>query len=357
MKNKYLVYLHSCGFSQNELWEIFKNWGEESKDFFENLEQKNLEKYIPNSERREKIREQYRKLDVKKIDATLKKLSVEIVSQMDESYPESLKHIPHSPYILYIRGIVPSGDMFGVVGSRKITSYGKKCIEQIVPDIAKIFPIVSGGAAGCDAEAHKIALQSGWNTVVVVGTGIDQCYPVSHASLFDTIVQSWGAIISIFRVGEPGNPYNFPVRNEIVVGLSRGILVVEAQQKSGSLITAGLCLDMGKDLFAIPWDIMHSYSQGCNSLIKKWEAKCVTESLDILEEYDILLRQSQHKEQIPLLDPIESQIYSLLSQEDSSIENIAELLWQDVREVMIKISLLELKKIIKKDIGWNYRIV
>lgn len=244
--------------------------------------------------------------------------------------------------------------MFWVVGSRKITSYGKSVISQIVPDISQVFPIVSGWAAWCDTYAHKSALDT-WNTtIVVVGTWIDQTYPVSNEKLFTEIVQSWWAVISIFRIWEPGNPYNFPVRNEVVVWLCRGVLVVEAKKKSGSLITSRLALDLGKDLFSIPWSITSLASTGTNLLIKKGEAKCVTESIDILEEYDVLIKQSSHKDKIPLLDNIETEIYALISSEHIGIDALSYELGYPSNEISMKISLLELRGIIKKDISGKY---
>ena len=356
-KNIYLVFLHSLGCTHKDLFDIFTDKENEPKYFFENITREKLSKYIKSNERVMNILEQSLSINIQKIEKTLKNLEVTLIAYWDNDYPESLKNIPHSPYLLYIRWKLPKEDMFGVVGSRKISSYGIKCIEKIVPDITKIFPIVSGGAAGCDTKAHKTTVNSTWKTVVVVGTGIDQTYPMSNEKLFNEIVASHWAILSIFRIEEPWNPYNFPVRNEIVVWLSRWILIVEAQRRSWSLITAGLCLDLGKDLFAIPGDITHSGSQGTNMLIKKWEAKCVTQSLDVLEEYDILIKQSSHKKKLPLLDDLESKIYQNVSQEDYNVDEIWIKLWKDTSEITMKLSILELKKLIKKNISGKYTLL
>jgi len=356
MNTKYIAYLHACGLSHLELTEIFKNRQDWNK-FYDELSDTSLEKYVQNFERRRKILENYKKLKTQYIDGVIEKLWVDIITLHDAKYPESLRNIPHTPFVLYVRWKIPETDMFGVVGSRKITEYGKKVIAKIVPDISKVFSIVSGWASGCDTAAHKVTLNAGNTTVVVVGTGIDQTYPVSNEKLFDEVVEKWWAIISIFRISEPGNPYNFPVRNEIVVWLSRGILVVEAKEKSGSLITANLCLDMGKDLFSIPGEITSPSSGGTNMLIKKWEAKCVTESYDILEEYDILIKKSAHKDQIPLLEPLESEIYTLITEWDKSIDILSELLSLSSSEIWMKLSLLELKGIIKKTLSGKYTLI
>lgn len=353
MKNKYIVYLHSCWLSQKELSEIFDDTSISQETFYRELSNKTLTKYVKNTTRRENILNNYTALNVDHIDSVIKKLEVNIITLLDSEYPENLKNIAHVPFILYVRWELPRSDMFGVVGARKISSYGQAVISQIVPEISNIFPIVSGGAAGCDTYAHKSALSS-WNTTIaVIGTGIDQNYPVHNDKLFDEITHS-GAVISIFRIWEPGNPYNFPVRNEIVVWLSRGILVVEAQEKSGSLITAGLALDMGKDLFAIPGNITALSSSWTNTLIKKWEAKCVTQSIDILEEYDILIKQSGHTKQLPSLSDSEMQVYNLLTRESLDTESLVQKLWLSIQDLTMKLSMLELKSIIKKDMSWKY---
>lgn len=357
MKEKnYIVYLHSSWVSQRELTDIF-SIEKSPKDFFEGLCDNTLWKYIQNHKRRKEILQKFKEIDRDTLEKVINKLQVQIIILWEQKYPASLKNIPHTPYILYVRWEIPKWDMFWIVGSRSITSYGKKVIQKITPDIAKIFPVVSWGAAGCDTEAHKITLDSWWKTVVVIGTGIDQTYPVGNEALFNKVVEKWWAVISIFRISEPGNPYNFPMRNEIVVWLSRGVLVVEAKWKSGSLITAWLCLDWGKDLFAIPGDITLSSSLWTNRLIQKWEAKSVIDAVDILEEYEILIKQSLHKKQLPLLSEIESKIYNHISKEICDIDTLHEKVGANMSELTMHISLLELKKLIKKDMSGNYGLM
>ena len=238
------VYLHWCGFSHLELHALYE-LGKSFQELFDELSLKLLSYYVKNEKRRTEIWERFQKKDTKKLMRSCKLLQCRWCVILTRT-TESLKHISHSPFILYIRWSIPSTDMFAVVGARKISSYGKRAIEKIIPDIAEVFPIVSWWASGCDSEAHKACLESGNPTVVVMGTGINKCYPVWNAQLFEKIIHAGGAIISSFRIGEPGNPYNFPIRNEIVVGLSRWVLVVEAEGKSWSLITANLLLIMEK---------------------------------------------------------------------------------------------------------------
>ena len=136
-----------------------------------------------------------------------------------------------------------------------------------------IFTIVSWWAAGCDTYAHKYALESGWKTISIIWTWIDQDYPVWNKKLYTEIVEKWWAVISQFPVWEVWNPYNFPIRNELVAALWIGLFVVEAWEKSGTIITANIALDMGKDIFALPWDIFGNNSAGCNKLIQSGAAK------------------------------------------------------------------------------------
>lgn len=288
--------------------------------------------------------------------STLEKYSVNLIVRNDKWYPEGLKNIPHSPFILYVRWEIPNGDMFWVVGSRKISPYWKIAIERLVPEISHVFPIVSGGAAGCDSFAHSESLKAQNKTVVVVGTGIDQTYPVSNEKLFDEVANGNGAIISIFRVWEPWNPYNFPVRNEIVVWLSKWILVIEASERSWSLITANLALDMWKDLFSLPWDITRSTSSWTNSLITSWAAKCVSDVSSVLEEYDINVKQSSHKSVLPNLSSQEEEIYKIISIIPIGSDDISEKLLKKPHEINTALSMLELKWLIKKDLSGVYML-
>ncbi len=355
-EKNYYAYLHSLGLTQKNLMDIFEEESVPPREVYEWLSPEYLMQYITDAKKIAHIMENTQKIQTKTIDATLEKYDVQLMTIHDSEYPEGLRHISHTPFLLYVRGVIPQTEMFGVVGARKITSYGKKVIERMVPEISDVFPIVSGGAAGCDTQAHLAALEKGNITVSVVWTGIDQSYPVSNASLYDRIADQWWAVISIFPVGEPGNPYNFPVRNEIVVGLSEWILVIEAAQKSGSLITAQLALEYGKDVYAIPGDITHIHSQGTNHLISQGMAKCVTSAQDILCEYDIAVKKASHSTTVADLDSIEAQIFELLSQEEMESDMLCERLGISPSLLLTKLSLLELKNIITKNINGKYML-
>lgn len=351
---KYLAYLHFLGFSQSDFCKLIERGDFDPKFIYENLEESYLSWLELSFEKIQNILKRKTTFRSTRIDDILAKRSVRIIVQWDADYPKSLYSIPHAPYLLYVRWTLSQENMFAVVGSRTMSSYGKSVIEKCIPDLVWVFTIVSWWALWCDSEAHRVTLNHQWKTVCVIGTGIDIDYPSKHARLFDEIIDKNGAIISIFPIGESAFPYNFPIRNEIVVWLSSGVLVVEAKERSGTLITAWLCLDLWRDLFAVPGDIFKNSHQGTNKLIQNGEAKCVLSSCDILEEYDILLKKSAHQDQLPLLSEHESMLYHALLDQEASIDTLFEKLKIPLQTITLTLSLLELKWLVKKQISGKY---
>ncbi len=209
-----------------------------------------------------------------------------IVVWEDEDYPPSLKEISDAPPVLYVAGELKKSDRIAlaVVGSRSATTQGRLNAEKIASRLAGLgMTIVSGLAMGVDAWSHKGALKAGGRTLAVLGCGLDYPYPRINGELKEKIVKQ-GALISEFPMGTPPIPYNFPRRNRIISGLALGTLVVEATQKSGSLITAKFALEQGREVFAIPGNIRTPQSEGANLLIQKG-AKLVQTMEDILVEF------------------------------------------------------------------------
>ncbi|MDP5038954.1 MAG: DNA-protecting protein DprA, partial [Candidatus Gracilibacteria bacterium] len=227
----------------------------------------------------------------------------------------------------------------------------------IIPDLVNYFTIVSGGAGGCDSLAHKIALEKKGKTIVVFGTGIDVCYPEINRGMFENIIDTGGGLLSIFPIGTIGSNFTFPIRNEIVSGISSGVLVLQAQKKSGTLITANLALEQSRDLFCVPGDIFSPDFEGCNDLIKSGSAKLVTKSEDILEEYN--LKTIPKNKKIPIFDTqIEADIFELLKYNLSlNVDEILEKTNYNYAEITINLSSLELSGIIKKDLFGKYEII
>jgi DNA processing protein len=213
---------------------------------------------------------------------TLESCQAHIVSYWDPDYPAELKTIHDPPALLYIRGVIPPVDALAVVGSRKASNPGIDLTARICLDIAQLgIVIVSGLARGIDSAAHRAALEADGLTIAVLGCGIDRIYPPEHDRLFHQIIAS-GAIISEYPPGTDPLPGHFPGRNRIISGLSKGVLIVEAAHKSGSLITADFALEQGREVFAIPGAVSATNSDGVNSLLKDG-AHLVTETRDITE--------------------------------------------------------------------------
>ncbi len=206
-------------------------------------------------------------------------------------YPQSLKHIADPPKLLYVIGNVAclNAPQLAIVGSRRMTHYGKDNAHQFGQDLArKGLTITSGLAYGIDASAHQGALAAKGHTIAVLGSGIDHITPTQHQSLAQQIVANQGAIVSEFPLGTPAHRRHFPQRNRIITGMSIGTLVIEAALKSGSLISARLAMEQNRTVFAIPGSIHSPMSKGCHQLLKQG-AKCVECSDDILIELKPLL--------------------------------------------------------------------
>ena len=204
----------------------------------------------------------------------------------DPHYPEMLLQAADPPLLIYVKGRLEllGASAIAIVGSRNPTAQGLENARAFAAHLSQAgFAIVSGLALGVDGAAHEGALEGNGGTIAVVGTGLDQVYPSRHRALAKRIVES-GLIVSEFPIGMPALPQNFPVRNRIIAGLARGTLVVEAALQSGSLITARMAVESGRDVFAIPGSIHSPLSRGCNLLIKQG-AKLVDAAADILEEY------------------------------------------------------------------------
>ena len=208
---------------------------------------------------------------------------IEILFYTDQHYPKKLKHAADSPALLYYRGeaVLNNPKIVAIVGTRNSTSYGTKFTEQLVEQLVPHRPlIVSGLAYGIDINAHKAALAHGLDTVGVMASGLDIVYPSSHRGIANEMT-SKGGLLTELRIGEKPEAHNFPARNRIIAGMSDVIVVIEAAQKGGALITAEIANSYNRDVFALPGDVTRKYSQGCNNLIKSNKAHLLTSVKDI----------------------------------------------------------------------------
>src|SRR2546422_6532207 len=215
----------------------------------------------------------------------IRQAEVTIVPFTDVRYPARLRMIADPPRFLYVKGEIRAEDdkAVAVVGSRSASDYGRKVTRDLSRGLAALgFTVVSGLARGIDGTAHETALRCGGRTIAVLGSGVDRAYPPEHAALYRRISQN-GAVVSELPVGTRPMAFNFPPRNRLISGLSLGVVVVEATEKSGSLITAALALEQGREVFAVPGEVGSSRSRGSHRLIRQG-AKLVESVNDIIEE-------------------------------------------------------------------------
>ena len=216
---------------------------------------------------------------------TLTQKGICLATIVDEEYPEGLKVYPDAPIMLYYKGDVSllKSNIFAVVGTRYPTRYGVRVTEEFVGNLSSRFTIVSGMARGVDSVAHRACLDNYGKTIAVLGCGVDVIYPPENKGLYDEIVER-GLVISEYAPGEGANAHNFPARNRIISGLSRGVLVTEAGEKSGTILTINYALEQGKDVFCVPGSIYNQASAGCNRYIKECQSRAVVDVNDIYDE-------------------------------------------------------------------------
>lgn len=314
-KKIYLVALHQIWLTHKNLFEIFSK-NQNYKDFYDWINFDILNKYNIKHDKILKILTRKKQIKIIDIENKLNYNNVWVYDYYDEKYPLELRHIFNPPFLFYLRWTITNNNI-AFIWSRSISLYWKRIIEYFVPKVWKYFSIVSWWASWCDSYSHRLALDNNINTLSILWTWIDINYPSSNKKLYDEIVHKWWGILSIFPLWEPWNPYNFPIRNEIVAWLSKGVFIVEAKKKSWTMITAKLALDLWKDLFCVPGDIFKSSSMWCNNLISKWEAKFVASVDDILLEYNIL--SNFQIKNIKIDDPCEKKIYDMLYEDSYNI--------------------------------------
>ncbi len=304
---------------------------------------------------------QYREnFDPKEYFNRLKKLKIGVVTFKDKNYPENLKDLSDAPMVLYFKGNIKSaqGAAIAVVGSRKMTSYGREVTEKFAGELASFgITIVSGLARGIDTSAHKSALAVGGKTVAVLGCGLDSVYPPENFKLADEIVKKGGALISEYPLGHPALPINFASRNRIISGLSRAVLVIEGAEKSGTLLTASAAADQGRTVFAIPGQITSPLSAAPLFLIKNG-AKTATRVGDILEEIDLQIKVDREEvEKIMPTTAQEEEILSYLTNEPLHLDELARISTLDISDISARLTVMELKGMVKNMGGGVYKKV
>lgn len=285
----------------------------------------------------------------------IKKITIE-----NKEYPAVLKEIHNPPKELYIKGEITNQDKVAVaiVGTRRYSQYGKQACLDIAGKLAKLgITIVSGLAKGIDTFAHQAALENNGRTIAVLGSGMDRksFSPSCNYELSEKIAEH-GAVISEYPEGTIGAVYTFPQRNRIVSGLSLGVVVIDAPEKSGALITASLALEQNREVFAVPGNIYENNSRGTNQLIKIG-AKLVTRVEDILEELNLShLLKNTEKKKIKPENKEEEIILSILSLQPIHIDEIIKLSKLSTSAVNSTLTILELKEVVR-NLGKNNYII
>ena len=236
-----------------------------------------------NKDAAERFSQGRQKYDPDKLADFCAREAVRIITVTDKEYPPALLNIANPPFALFVKGRL-SDNALAIVGSRKASSYGLSVARQFAADLSNAgFSIVSGGAKGIDSAAHEGALSVAGHTVAVFGCGIDVCYPQNNKRLYDAIFAEGGGLVTEYLPGDKPLDWHFPMRNRIISGLSKGVLVVEAHKKSGSLLTADLALEAGREVYCVPGSIYSSGSIGVHNLIKQG-ARLVDRPEDIINE-------------------------------------------------------------------------
>ena len=279
-----------------------------------------------------------------------------IIKLKPEEFPPQLLEIPQPPKTLYIRGSMPDPDLtyLAIVGSRNYTSYGKDICEKLIKGL-KGYPIVivSGLALGIDSIAHRTALNVGLKTIAFPGSGLDDkvIYPKTNIFLAKEIIENGGCLISEFEPNFISTLYSFPQRNRLMAGMSKAVLIIEAEEKSGTLITARLALDYNKDVLAVPGSAFSSNSNGTNWLIKQG-ATPITKSEDILEALGFKIEKPELSDEEKYADCSKEEIMVInLLREPRERDDLIREMKMDIARANALLSIMELKELIKEELS------
>ena len=272
----------------------------------------------------------------------------------DDIYPQCLKEISNPPLKLYYKGnldLLKDERLIAVVGTRNPSSYGKLCCEYMVKKMTSAnITIVSGFAKGIDSIAQKTSLLTGGKTIAVIASGLDIVYPASNLSLYREIEEK-GLILSEYEAGVKPFKSNFPQRNRIIAGLSKGTIVVESKDRGGSLITADLALEFNRDVYAVPGDVFSEYSKGCNNLIRDSKAKSLSNINELLDDYSWKIEEKNinnkyTQNQLLILNSLSS---------EKNLDNILMETKIEQTEILAELMTLEIMGVIKSIAGGRYK--
>ncbi|MCB9134703.1 MAG: DNA-protecting protein DprA [Anaerolineales bacterium] len=298
-------------------------------------------------------------VDLALIGTQLASSNVTALTWDDPQYPRRLQEIDQPPPILYVRGTLTEVDEWAVaiVGTRRVTTYGKQVAEQLATVLAHNgVTIVSGLARGVDSVAHQTALKAGGRTIAVLGSGVDNLYPPENRKLAEDMMQS-GAVVSDYALGTPPEAANFPPRNRIISGLAMATVVIEASRQSGALITAEFAAEQGREVFAVPGSIFAPQSQGTNQLIQQG-ARPMLSPQEVLEALDLgrAVQQREARAALPAND-LETRILALIRNEALHVDEISVQAQLPIKEITATLTMMELKGMVRQMGGMQYQAV
>jgi DNA processing protein len=304
----------------------------------------------------ENLRETQRTLDLDRYVGEVQASGARALTWDSPDYPALLRQIAAAPPVVFVRGGFEPVDQWAVaiVGTRRLSAYGRLMAHDLASGLARNgITIVSGLARGIDGVAHRAALEAGGRTIAVMGCGIDKVYPPEHRDLAHAIVES-GAIVTDFALGTEPSSVNFPARNRLISGLSLGVLVVEAGDRSGALITARFALEQDREVFAVPGNINSPVSVGANRLIQQG-AKLVTGIEDVLEELNLRMASEQAAAQVVLPETAEeAALLSQLSTQPTHVDDLGRLTGLPSYLISSTLTMMELKGMVQQVGGMNY---
>lgn len=297
-----------------------------------------------------------KQVNLDQVWAKIEAQGIQIFTWQDESYPARLREIDQPPPVLYVRGEYLPDDVFAVaiVGTRKVTPYGRQVTEEIASFLAANgITIISGLARGVDVIAHQTALKAGGRTLAVLGSGVDRIYPPEHRGLAEQMMTR-GAIISDYAVGTPPDASNFPPRNRIISGLSLAVVVVEAAETSGALITAEFAAEQGREVFAVPGSILAPQSKGTNKLIQNGALPLLSPN-DLMQALDLTrIGEKKMVRKLVPSDETEARVLDVLGPEPVHVDEIRNLANLPIEKVSATLALMELKGMVRQVGGMNY---
>ena len=304
----------------------------------------------------ERILQARERVDLEKLWARIEAQGIKILTWEDEAYPQRLKEIEQPPPVLYVRGDYLPDDLFAVaiVGTRRVTSYGRQITDELAGYLAaNRITVISGLARGVDAIAHQTALKAGGRTIGVLGSGVDKIYPPEHRALAEKMMEH-GAIVSDYAPGTPPDASNFPPRNRIISGLSLAVVVIEAGETSGALITAEFAAEQGREVFAVPGSILAPQSKGTNKLIQNGALPLLSVN-DLMQALDLtrMGEQKAARKVIPS-DETEARLMNVLSDQPLHVDEIRNQTELPIEKVSATLALMELKGMVRQVGGMNY---